>query len=382
MAKSFKQMILNEIEKQPRGYTEVLAKISGYSSSSALMKVIKDSKKEFEKFNGLIELVNYIWPDDSVNMMVIYSKEVDPNKKSARNFLEYLSINKKWPNFLELVEKMDNSTNKESQEWVKVYKYLYKYEIAAESQMSNLLREVNQMIVNSYELKVLLKMLSNYLYSQMNDYSMVKILSKEIDKEVEVIENDFIKEMYMIRTNQIMSYNHLRVFNNPDKAIQCSDNIINSNAPTCFKAYAYFIKGYSHLFTSFEKSIENLQQSLKLYREDNREENIKLVKVKIEFVQVYWDKFSTGDKCENIDNQLLLNIKKGKDVSEELTTNKENIYPEFHYFLSGLNSNSNKQLKLSLIKYMKKNDLFLANLAKIELIKNGEDEEILNELFN
>jgi hypothetical protein len=30
---------------------------------------------------------------------------------------------------------------------------------------------------------------------------------------------------------------------------------------------------------------------------------------------------------------------------------------------------------------MKKNDLFLANLSRIELLKNGYDEDIINEMI-
>lgn len=378
---SLKLMILNEIDNAPRGHSEELAKIANFSNGSNLKKVLRDEKKEFDNFAGLVSLVKHIWGEDSLDLMIRYSKMVDPNKKTARSFLEYLAINRKFDEFNQLLDKMDNCSNKESLEFAKIYRMLYKYELATPEEIDALMREINQLNVNVYELKVFKKMLMNYCFSQLNDYTMVKVLSKEIEYEVDLIENDYIKEMYLIRSSQIMSYNYLRVFNNPEAARQCTDNIINSESTTkAFKSYAYYIKGYSYLFTSHEKMVNNLTKSIELYEQQNRTNDVEYIKELIEFANVYWGK-TNSEKCDYVKNQLFLDIKKGIDVTDGLTSNKEHIDYELYLYLEGCNSNNNKKLMLSMIKYMKKNDKFLANLAKIELLKNGEDEEILEELI-
>jgi hypothetical protein len=66
------------------------------------------------------------------------------------------------------------------------------------------------------------------------------------------------------------------------------------------------------------------------------------------------------------DNQVIIN---------------EEIETEYKFFIKGLKENSEKILMLSLIKYMKNNDKFLANLPKLELLKQGYDEDILFELI-
>jgi hypothetical protein len=98
---TFKAMILNELDNGAKGLTaDELAVTSGtYSSGSNFRKVLRDEKKEFEQFQGLVKIVTRIWDNESVVAMVKYSEEVDPKKKSARNFLEYLARNRQFEAF-------------------------------------------------------------------------------------------------------------------------------------------------------------------------------------------------------------------------------------------------------------------------------------------
>ncbi|MED3562339.1 AimR family lysis-lysogeny pheromone receptor [Bacillus xiapuensis] len=379
---TLKQMFLNKIDNEVRGYAEELAKVSGcYSSGSNLKKVLKDEKKEFESIQGLLRIVEYVWGDEKLKLMIKYSEEVDPNKKMARNLLEYLAVNRQFEALNNLVDKMDNCKNKESNEWAKVYRMLCKYEKTNEEEMNLLLPEIGEINVTVFELKVFKKMLINYCYSQMTAYHMVKIISKEIETEVELIENNYIKEMYKVRTSQIMIYTHLRVCNDPNTARTYADSIINLSMPAkAFKAYAYFYKGMSYMYTSHEEAVNNLEKSVSLYEEQNRTNDVEYIEELIEFINVYWDKFDK-DHCKSIKNEILLMIKKGIDATNYLINNKEKIEPEFYLYLEGCNSNSMKKWKLSMIKYINKQDFFMANLAKLKLIEHGEDEEILNEMM-
>jgi hypothetical protein len=377
---TLKNMILNVIDNSPRGYAEELAIISNYSSGSALKKVITDTKKEFEKFHGLIELVNHIWGKESVEVMAQYSTEIDPNKKNARNFLEYLASNRKFEAFNNLLDRMDTCSNNESIEWARLYRMQYKYELTqSKDGYYELLKEINQIHVTVTEMKVYKNMLINYCDHQLEKYQMVKYVSEDISQEIELIENGYIKEMYMIRLNEIMSYNYLRVHNNTEMARKCADAILSSHANTAYKAYSYFIKGYSHLFDSYEETLKGLNKSLELYESLNRPHDVKELSEMIEFTNVYWDKHE-DEKCVFIKNQFLFDIKKGKNISSKLSEYENGIEKEMWLFFTGYNDKDNKILLLSLINFIKKNDLFLANLVKIELLKNGYDQDILDEL--
>ncbi|KON87398.1 hypothetical protein AF332_11555 [Sporosarcina globispora] len=378
---TIKQFILNEIEINPRGYAKTLSNIAGYGDNSGnFTRILKESKKEFDKFQGLLDLVSYVFKDDEIAAMIRYSKEIDPNKKTARQMLEYLAINREFEAFNELLALMENCSNKESREWAKVYKLQYEYQLSSTpEQYNDLVKKVSETVVTVPELKVYKNLLLNYCYNQKQDYVMTFSLEKETRQMISDLEEDYIYRMYQLRLNEIMSYNYLRVMNNPELAREYAMNALNEeDSSPAFKAYAYFIKGYSYMFISLEKSEKYLQLSKSLYIQLNRKKDVEDIEKKIEFIKVYWGNF-TGENCAHTVNEILRKIKNGIDVSSDLTGVTE-IDPELKLFLEGLNSNSTKKLMLSLIKYTKKNDYFLANLSKIELLKRGEDQDIIDEL--
>jgi tetratricopeptide (TPR) repeat protein len=208
---------------------------------------------------------------------------------------------------------------------------------------------------------------------------MTKVLSKEIELELEKIENEYIKEMYMIRYNEVMSYIYLRVYNNPDKARECADKILESNAEIAFKGFAYYIKGYSYMFTSHEKAMGYLNKSVSMYEKLNRTHDIELLNKDIEFVNIFWGKCDKENTL-TIKNQVFLQVSNNKKV--DIVFLEEVKEQEFKLYFEGCMNKDNKKLMLSLIKFIKKNDLFLANIPRIALIRNGYDEEILDEMIS
>jgi hypothetical protein len=378
---TFKAMILNELDNGAKGLTaDELAEISGYSSGSNLRKVLRDEKKEFEKFTGLIKIAGLIWEKESIEMMIKHSTEVDPKKKAARNFLEYLVRNREFEAFNNLLDKMDECSNKESNEYAKIYRLQYEYELAKETEeFEELLKKISATHVTISELKVYKNMLLCYCFDQISDYTMTKVLSKEIELELEKIENEYIKEMYMIRYNEVMSYIYLRVYNNPDKARGCADKILESNAEIAFKGFAYYIKGYSYMFTSHEKAMGYLNKSVSMYEKLNRTHDIELLNKDIEFVNIFWGKCDKENTL-TIKNQVFLQVSNNKKV--DIVFLEEVKEQEFKLYFEGCMNKDNKKLMLSLIKFIKKNDLFLANIPRIALIRNGYDEEILDEMIS
>jgi tetratricopeptide (TPR) repeat protein len=371
-------MILNVIESNPRGYSNELAEIAGFvgnSKGSNLKKVLTDEKKEFENFNGLLELIEDIRKEDSVKMMVKYSNEIDPNKKTARNLLEYFVSNAQYEAFNNLLHRMEDCKNKESLEYAKIYRMQYKYQPLASNsdEFIKLIEEISDIHVTFPELKVYKKMLINYCCFLLQDYDKCKFLLSEIEEELEFVDNDFIKEMYLIRINEIKCYTYLKGFNDPETARICANWIINSNAATGFKAYAYYLKGHSYMFSSYEDAVDCYEKAIELY--GDRKQDVEEIKEEIEFVKVYWDKETNHNYVKN---ELFFKAKKGNVIS----LNDYNLEPEFQLFLEGCSTKNIKKLLLSLLGYIKIKDLFLANLAKIELVKNGYDTDIISAMIS
>jgi hypothetical protein len=364
---------MNEVAKQPRGYSEILAKVTGYSSGSALMKVVRTEKKEFEKFESVIKLVNHLAGKDSIEMMIHYSKEINPNWETARNLLEYFISNAQYEAFNNLLDRMEECTNKESKEYAKIYRMQYKYKFATSYEEYNkLIREISEIHVTFPELKVYKSILINYCYFEIRDYDRLKYMLKELEEDIKLIENEFIKEMFLIRVNEVKAYTYLKAYNKPEIARECCDWIINSNAANGFKAYAYYLKGHSYMFSSFENAMDCYEKSIELY--NDREHDVKWIREEIEFVKVYWDK---EIKHKYVSSEALYQVKKGNISLDDF-----DLTPEFRLYLEGYSAKNDNKLLLSMIGYIKIKDLFLANLAKIELIKNGYNQEVISAMIS
>jgi hypothetical protein len=373
---TLKQLILNKIQIEPWGYATELAKISGsYNSAGNLNKVLEDEGKEFKNFQGLVNIVEYIWKNESVEKMSLYANEVNPSKKTAHNLLEYLLSNRAFESFNILLDRMEKCSNAISKEYAKVYRLFNIYEAANKAEdYDHLLKEITESNTSVLELKVLKKFLMNYCFERKNNFNMTVSLTEAIESEIYSIENEYIKNRYILRLDEVMSYNSLRVENNPEKSRNYALHIIDNTNELHFHGYANFIIGLSYLYTSYEKAINYLEASKEAYKEMSRPEEVLEIEQQIEFTKVYWGKFE--GKCQFEKNQLLLNVKNGNEVIIG-----EDIQPEYNLFIKGLIVKNEKLLMLSLIKYMKNNDKFFANLPKLELLKQGYDEDILFELI-
>jgi tetratricopeptide (TPR) repeat protein len=271
---------------------------------------------------------------------------------------------------------MDEASNKESKEYAKIYRMQYKYQPLAYNDydaFSRLIQEISEIHVTFPELKVYKKILINYCCFLIQDYTKLKILLTQIEQEMKLIENEYLKEMYLIRVNEVKCYTYLKAFNDPETSRECADWIINSNAAEGFKAYAYYLKAHSYMFSSYEEAIDCYEKAIKMY--ENRHQDIEEIKEEIEFVKVYWDK---EVKHNYVKSELFYQIKKGNKISLD----EYNLTPEFKLYLEGYSSKNNNKLLLSMIGYIKIKDLFLANLAKIELIKNGYPKDVISAMVS
>lgn len=378
---SVKQMIINEVVTHPKGYLTELADVAGYTGQnkgSNFNKVLTDEKKEFDSFQGIMNVLDSIWKENSLEKMVQYSTEIDPNKKTARNMLEYLASSREFDALNNLLDRMDNCSNKESLEWAKIYRIESKYQfVEGTDNINSLIQEISNTYVTRTELEVYKKIYIHYCCYLKKDYDTMEFLLKQIQKEVEFIKNEYIKERYLIKVNEIAAYTNLFAYDNKEVAREYADWILESSATTAYKAYAYYIKGYSYLYTSYDEAVKYLNKSIELYEKINRQQDIDEINQDIEFMKVYWNKHTD---CSYIENELFKKAKNGQEIQNEL--NKVELNPEFKLYYEGYQRKDSKKLLLSLIKFIKKNDLFLSNLPKIELLKCGYDIDVISEMVS
>lgn len=203
-------------------------------------------------------------------------------------------------------------------------------------------------------------------------------ISSDIKETIETIKDEFLKNAYMVKFNEIMSYLSLRVRNDSESARIHAQNVLDLDIGQTFKAYAKFTIGYSYLFTSYEKAKEYLAESLKIYESLNRTQAIIDVKEEIELLDIVWDKniFSVY-YCDKYKYYWLARNNKSFDMDKV----KLDLDDPFYYLIKGMKENNVNILMQSIIRFVKRGDMFLANLAKIELLKRGQDELVLNDLL-
>lgn len=375
-------MILNELDNKKFSADE-LATIAGYSHGQAFKKPLREVDKEFDKFEGLVDVVTYIWKDEALKLLIQYSTEIDPNKKTARYMLEYLSSNRQLVAFKELLDKMLGCSNKTSVEWAKIYSIYYEWQVNFGTiRIEDVQKKIRTVRTGIDELKIYLRLLKAYTYYFKKNYHMTKEIAEEVLEEINDIENNYIKNSYSTRLSEVMAYIHLKVLDNPIEARKYADLVIEGNIGTSFNAYANFIKGYSYIFTSYEKAVGYFKESLNLYIEIKREVAIKDLKEKIEFTDVLWNKKKNGDCMYFLTNHLMSRVKNNINVTSELIQKKSEIEECFYFYIKGINESNTDFLLKSLIKFLNQGDRFLANLPKMELLNLGFNEEVLADLID
>jgi hypothetical protein len=381
MGKTLKEMILEYIDHSPRGYAETLAKISGsYSSGTNLTRVLRNPEKEFDSLSGLIKIVRHIFGEDEKKLMQQYSGEINPNNKTARYILEYLSVNRLLDSMKQLIDKMLVCKNQQSKEWAKIYSLQHEWQVDFYGLDFNIIiSRLNEFRTNIHELNTLISIMRCNSYYSIKMYRMSFELSRHIQHSIENIKDEFIKASYSVKHNEIMSYLSLKVFNEPEKTREHAQIVINNDIGQTFNAFAHYAIGCSYLFTDYEKAKDHLYQSYKIYMDINRKDAADNVNEERELLEIVWDKdiFSIHTNKAYRYYWLARNNRLQIEELEGI-----NLEQPFNYLIKGMKDNNIEMLLHSLILFVKEGDLFLANLSKFELLNRGYSENIVNELLN
>jgi hypothetical protein len=380
---TLKELILEEINKEPRGYVNTLAEVAGFTGKSKgtnLTRVLRDPKKEFDNINGLIKIVKHLFGKDEKKLMEQYSKEIDPNNKSARHMLEYLSVNRMLDSMKNLIDKMTECKNKDSRDWARLYSILHEWQSDFYGvNFIDVMDRLNAIKTNIPELNVIINITRCNCFYKNKVYRVSYELSHGIGKSLENIKDEYIKMSYSVRYHEIMSYLSLRVFNDLDKARIHAQSVLDYNVGKSLNAYAYYILGCSYLLTDYDKSREYLVKSAKIYTDLNRKDAADNVKEEIELLDIMWDKdiFSVYYSKEY---RYYWYMRNNRTINVELES--LNLEEQFYLLIKGMKEDSTDILMQSLILFVKNGDLFLANLPKLELLKRGYNNDVIESLLS
>ncbi|MEI2465082.1 AimR family lysis-lysogeny pheromone receptor [Niallia taxi] len=377
--KCLRQRLLNDLESA-RGLATEMGILAGYSGSGAFLRMLRKDDGEIKYFDGFVKVVRAMYPKDYLQYLSEFALALHPNKLTARNMLEFLSLNRQLDSLKALIDNMENSRS--NKDWAKAYSIQYDYQKSYPSiDMNEMLKRIKEMRTSDIELGIYLNILKSHCYYQKGKFDRMMTVAEDIIEDLELVDHDYLIEMYKVKFNQTMSAVKLRVYNKPVESREYVDSIINSEIQIgdTFKAYAYFVKGYSYLFTSYELAKKYLQESLSLYESTNNEVIINDLKEKLETVEVYWGKCE--GECTYLKNKLLKTLKSGENIIPQLEENKDKIDLPFYLFLKGSYEKNDTVLMDSMFNYIQVGDAFLANFPRESAINNGYSESVINNLF-
>jgi len=381
-----KQKILNIISEN-RGLATILKDISDYATPGALMKVLKDEKKEFEKFHGLVNLIKYIYPniEEEKNWMKEYAECLDVKKQTARYMLEYAEINGLRELKSKLIDKMIDCGNSTSRLWAKVYNYDREY-LQGSSSLSETLDRLGSEETKIPELKIICKLLKSYCYLDNRSYTMIFETIADIEDKFQEIKDVYIKDLLYGRYLLLLIGCYVRQNNLELARIQCK-KVITEVSNEYIVSMAYLHLGNSYIIENFDKAERYLKKGmLKAYGISKR--TYEMLITSINFLYNVWNKKPmylnhdselTSDKIaiafhyvnDNRNNDALA-VLKSIDVSNINDNDKA-----FYYYISALIENNKKLYCKSLQFFNSSGDVYFKNLPLIKLKNMGIDEDII-----
>ncbi len=371
-----RKIIQNEMNKREITHS-MLAKEIGVTSS-VISKFINNTQET--SFEIVLATIRFLFSNKEDELMIKYIQEI--NKPSnIYPSLEYLATHRHIEELGILIEKQASNKNATCQEWLKIYSFFYNWQ----KNFKNIprieqLKRIRELKAQEPELKIFIRLMEMYVFYFELKYCVVQEFSTGLYEEIKALENNYIKSSYKARFSEMMSYINLKVYNDQIKARDYAESLLEGNIGRCFNGFAYFIKGYSYLYESFDKTVKYLKESYKQYHKYYNAYALDIDE-KIELAKVIWDK-PVEPKYPL--NQAYLLIKQGNN--DQAITILEGIESEekepLVQFLRGLIYKDSNIMLQSMICLLKRGDTFLANMPKVALLQNGFSEDVLTDLIN
>jgi hypothetical protein len=382
--KSLKQMLLNACE-QERGLAVELAKIAGYSSGSSFMKVLKDEKKEFAKFYGLLKVVRHQFPSKEKELMTDYAHTLDPNKQTARNMLEYLEVSKLNKEKEILSKKLSECDNTISNEWAGIYLIDSEY-LKGNISFLDAIKRFEGYKTKSPETRSVLNIFKCYCYSDHHMYDMVHCILLEMENDLKLIKDEYIREVLWDKYYLLLAEHNIRKKNLRHGRELCFEIINNMEEPV-YKGWACLHIANSYIITDYNTSSNFLKMGLN-YTVGLSSLLEKNLKRSYNFLDNLWNKtpeFLDINSEESSDvHEVVFYYINHKQYNKALEIlDKEDLSciddngKAFHYYLKGLITNNIDDFCNSIRYFRKSGDVYFRKLPLLELEKMDVNQSLI-----
>jgi hypothetical protein len=392
MAKDLKTLLKNKFTLDTGLAIKVANKV-GLSNASALYKFVNETDRELASFDILLRVVEEVFDCKDVKpIMKSYCKTLKPNCKTARRSLEYAIMNQ-MPDLLEsMLKKLESSSNKESQEWAKVYRYEQQRREGIVNKMNivdDLYKEQDK--IKTPEMKFFSKIVQYYCYYNLRQIDIMKQIMINSEGLVDKITDEYIFNSYLSRLKLIQLDVDLHT-GKTNEAIELGEFVISNSCQKNLVFLAHLQVGNANITRSLQTAVHHYSKALSLCEELKiTGVNLQLVKRGLNFVNSYW-----GKKAEYLDldsrdisdiHEVAFNYisegnsTRGIQILDSINHEEMSSYQlGFHHFYRGLATKEKKYFYQSVEHFNSIGEKFYKQISITELAKMGENQFVLNAL--
>lgn len=338
--------------------------------------------------HSALKIVKYLYPDQEKEIMSEYV--LTQKSRNARFALEYCDINNLPSPFKKLIDELSKSVNPVDKEWAALYDFLGNFKERTVS-LEKLKNDIDLFNPKEIEIQIMKKFLKAYLAFDLNDRSALRNQVRSIERLINNVTSDFLKDCFNIRLGIVMSYVSFYT-NDLEKTRYYSYLIVNQDLFEEVKALAYNHLGHTYMFKDYKKSKYYFEKSLKINSvstNSNRNNLANIVELSYSFLQSYWKIEREFDLDINKNHKSLASyifyliqmgkVTLAKEYIDKINPSTLSTWDKaFHYYYLGLIHKSKKYFYHSIKWFQRAEDFFHIKLPIDKLLEMGEDEEILS----
>lgn len=361
-----------------------LSKIAGAteSSLSRFLNGLEDLN-----FASVLKIVQHLYPEEEKSIMADYVLTL--KSRNARFALEYCDINNLDEQVKKLIEMLSASVNPVDKEWARLYGYIQTYKKNKQNNysMEELLSQIELFNPREIEMKAMKQIVKGHIYADLVDYLSLATQSDNLESSVEQIKSKYMRDFINMRLGLMLNY-VLLYQNKIEQSRHYSSLILQQDYYEIAKAIAYHHLGHSYLFESYDISKDYFEKAIHLFSKYNHVQNLYVAKCNLSFLQAYWKietEFSLPlSNFSQMATYIYYLIQKGEINIAKKYLSKVDVQlisendKAFHYYYLGLIDQNKSTFYHSVKWFQLSRDLFHIKLPLQELLKLGEDEEVLS----
>lgn len=316
------------------------------------------------KFPTLLKVAKFLFKNDYFQTFKSWCLHLN-GPKNIRYALEYLAVNRQTEELRSLIEKIYTLyPTRDLIDWADGYSILLDYHSGVD--VSEVLNKLRLYSPKSTETRILSTIIEVYCKNKCREYASMQSLMLGLEDSIAEIKEEYVRDSYRLRLNEILAYINLYRLNKPELARMHAEKVISSEICATLSASAYYIVGMSYLFSDYDECLGNILRYRDLLVELGREAGLsEVINNDLPFINNVWNMHTERPKTNDISEIAHYEAVKGNGAEAVSLVEKaisEDGESGFKLYYKALATNDKAMHMQSLIYFSKKGDMLYANL--------------------